>query len=76
MGLNGNSGAVPDRRTCEECGKEIPRKRLEVKPNATLCVTCQSKTDVRIGAGDRRVMNSLVELSEYDEGMFAPEAHQ
>ncbi len=76
MNQNGNSIAAPDRRTCEECGEEIPRKRLDAKPDATLCVGCQSTADIRIGSGDRRVMNSLVELSEYDEGMFAPEPHE
>ncbi len=27
-------------RKCESCGKEIPTKRLAVKPNATQCVPC------------------------------------
>jgi DnaK suppressor protein len=26
---------------CEECGKRIPRKRLLIVPEATLCVSCQ-----------------------------------
>jgi DnaK suppressor protein len=35
---------------CEECGKQIPKKRLLVVPEATLCVSCQrelEKTDLR-----------------------------
>ncbi len=27
--------------TCEECGEKIPRERLLIIPEATLCVTCQ-----------------------------------
>jgi RNA polymerase-binding transcription factor DksA len=63
-------------RTCEECGREIPRKRIEAAPNATLCVACQEAADVVIKAGDRRLMNALVERAEYDGEMFAPEAHE
>ena len=35
---------------CEECGKQIPKKRLLIVPEATLCVSCQrelEKTDLR-----------------------------
>lgn len=27
---------------CRLCGKDIPRKRLEAMPGATLCVSCQA----------------------------------
>ena len=30
---------------CDECGKEIPMERLEVRPQATLCVECKSKVE-------------------------------
>jgi RNA polymerase-binding protein DksA len=30
---------------CDECGKEIPIERLEVRPQATLCITCKSKVE-------------------------------
>lgn len=30
---------------CEACGKEIPKKRLEVFPSARNCVACQSKLE-------------------------------
>ena len=30
---------------CERCGKAIPPERLEVKPDATLCVTCQAEVE-------------------------------
>ncbi len=30
---------------CEECGKRIPRKRLLVVPEATLCVSCQRELE-------------------------------
>jgi len=63
-------------RTCEECGREIPRKRIEAAPNATLCVACQEAADVRINANSRVVRNALVERSEWDGEMFAPEAHE
>lgn len=33
-------------RACDQCGEEIPPKRLELVPNAELCVKCQSKKDV------------------------------
>ena len=34
-----------DERACESCGKAIPRERLELFPDSTLCVTCQQRAD-------------------------------
>lgn len=34
---------------CEECEEEIPAKRLELMPYATLCAECQAKRDPRRG---------------------------
>ena len=31
--------------TCERCGKQIEMERLEVKPDATLCLTCQQEVE-------------------------------
>ena len=31
--------------TCDRCGKPIELERLEVKPDATLCVTCQNEVE-------------------------------
>jgi RNA polymerase-binding transcription factor DksA len=33
--------------TCSECGGEIPRSRLEARPEATLCIDCQRHFDGR-----------------------------
>ena len=30
---------------CDECGNEIPYERLEVRPQATLCIQCKSKVE-------------------------------
>ncbi len=30
---------------CDRCGNDIPAERLEVKPDATLCVTCQGDVE-------------------------------
>ena len=30
---------------CEECGKEIPMKRLEALPFAQYCISCQQKLE-------------------------------
>ncbi|RME86262.1 MAG: TraR/DksA family transcriptional regulator [Caldilineae bacterium] len=30
---------------CERCGQPIPPERLDVKPDATLCVKCQSEVE-------------------------------
>jgi DnaK suppressor protein len=30
---------------CDDCGKPIPPERLEAKPQATLCIECQSKVE-------------------------------
>ena len=32
---------------CEACGKPIPQARLEVVPEATLCVTCKTGASLR-----------------------------
>lgn len=34
---------------CDDCGQEIDPERLEVRPQATLCITCQR----RVEAGPR-----------------------
>jgi RNA polymerase-binding protein DksA len=31
--------------TCERCGKQIELERLEVKPDATLCLSCQKEVE-------------------------------
>jgi DnaK suppressor protein len=31
--------------TCERCGKQIEVERLEVKPDATLCLSCQQEVE-------------------------------
>ncbi|MEX1019888.1 MAG: TraR/DksA C4-type zinc finger protein [Litorilinea sp.] len=31
--------------TCDRCGKPIEPERLEVKPDATLCVSCQQEVE-------------------------------
>ncbi len=36
---------------CERCGAEIPQERLEVKPEATLCVKCQSDVERMLRRG-------------------------
>ncbi len=36
---------------CERCSKEIPTERLEVQPDATLCVTCQVEVEKLIKRG-------------------------
>jgi len=30
---------------CEECGQEIPKERLEARPQATLCIDCQRERE-------------------------------
>ena len=36
---------------CADCGKEIPPARLQVKPEATRCVVCQTEYERRSDAG-------------------------
>lgn len=31
--------------TCERCGNQIEQERLEVKPDATLCLSCQQEVE-------------------------------
>ena len=41
---------------CERCGAEIPQERLEVKPEATLCIKCQGEVErlLRRGVNPQR----------------------
>lgn len=32
---------------CADCGQQIPAKRLEAHPEATRCITCQTKKEGR-----------------------------
>jgi DnaK suppressor protein len=36
---------------CERCGKEINPERLEVRPDATLCINCQAEVEKLIRRG-------------------------
>jgi|SRR5450759_638446 DnaK suppressor protein len=36
---------------CERCGKDIDPERLEVRPDATLCISCQSEVEKLIRRG-------------------------
>ena len=31
--------------SCTECGKQIPKRRLDALPHTELCIACQSKTE-------------------------------
>lgn len=31
--------------SCTQCGKQIPKKRLDALPNTELCIACQSKNE-------------------------------
>jgi RNA polymerase-binding protein DksA len=33
---------------CDDCGQPIPPKRLEARPTATLCVSCQGKREAQM----------------------------
>ncbi len=46
---------------CERCGAEIPIERLEVYPDASLCVKCQAEVERLVKLGRHR---ELVQLSE------------
>jgi DnaK suppressor protein len=37
--------ATEDYGYCKQCDEGIPFKRLEIQPEAALCLACQSKTD-------------------------------
>lgn len=34
---------------CADCGERIPPERLEARPEATLCVSCQSRREAAAG---------------------------
>jgi DnaK suppressor protein len=36
---------------CERCGKDIAPERLEIRPDATLCVSCQTEVEKLIRRG-------------------------
>ncbi len=45
---------------CERCGNEIPTERLDVRPDATLCVTCQVEVEKLIKRGQLRQAQEIV----------------
>ena len=51
--------------TCEDCGQKIDPARLEIVPQATLCVRCQAKTEASIRRG--RVSTGAFIRSEEDD---------
>lgn len=41
--------------SCEECGEDIPKKRLSVQPYSMYCVECQEKAESgRVASGKRK----------------------
>ena len=42
--------AGESRRTCGECGNEIPQARREALPGVRLCIPCQDKADKQLKA--------------------------
>jgi DnaK suppressor protein len=40
---------------CEDCGEDIPERRLEVMPWAGLCTECQAKVDPRRNVGRKKI---------------------
>lgn len=44
--------------TCERCSNEIEPARLEVKPDATLCLKCQEEVE-RLARRGRRTMRTI-----------------
>ncbi len=46
---------------CERCGQEIPIERLEVYPDASLCVKCQSEVERLVRMGRHRELSQLSE---------------
>jgi DnaK suppressor protein len=65
---------------CEECGKRIPKKRLLIVPEATLCVSCQrelEKADLWGGiGGSSSVGYGAKEGTQWNSEDFAEKAHQ
>ena len=65
---------------CEECGKRIPKKRLLIVPEATLCVSCQrelEKADLWGGIGGRSSAGyGEKEGTEWNSEDFAEKALQ
>ncbi len=46
---------------CERCGQEIPIERLEVYPDASLCVKCQAEVERLVKMGRHRELSQLSE---------------
>ena len=40
---------------CQECEEQIPVKRLELMPYATLCAACQTRRDPQRGAARKKI---------------------
>lgn len=40
---------------CEDCGEDIPEKRLTLMPWAALCTECQSKVDPRRNVARKKI---------------------
>jgi DnaK suppressor protein len=39
--------------TCENCGRPIPKSRLDAMPEATLCINCKNQAEARQPVGRR-----------------------
>jgi DnaK suppressor protein len=49
---------------CEECGEDIPVKRLKARPVTTLCIVCKSRLEARERAVEsgHRHLGDLLEM--------------
>ena len=65
---------------CEECGKQIPKKRLLIVPEATLCVSCQRELEKAHLWGSIEARSSVDygerQESEWNSDGFDEKAHR
>ena len=57
-------------RLCEECEEPIPQARLDLVPETTLCVACQSENDVQKYKGLRPATNEAGQVAGCDNDII------
>lgn len=54
---------------CQGCGSKIPKRRLQARPFATLCVTCKQRQEQRRASTRRSSVPQALEASGVDVGL-------
>lgn len=56
---------------CDECGKKIPKARLNALPNTTLCVSCAAEMEDKLGIESKFSEDDLYDYTDLRDSVIS-----